>query len=868
MKRITKILSLLCAGSTVFTSSPVYAYELDGQGNSIEEVEYQNSENEDFLNDTSVFAKIGSNYEVTIPKVIILDGLLKKASYNVKATGDIAGYETIYIIPDDVFNLYSKNKAPQEAFITQNKTSWSVDDFNIDATGYVDAPDITAGHWSGTFNFNISLAEEQVLGDIILPNDFNPENFGLKDIDYRLLLEKIQKEPGLYDNSGELIITYDDLVDNYHFNSEIDNEIIESVPLSRISEIAGVDDVVVSEDDSGSSNSTYTIFKQPVSTSPAYVINTYFPETSFVSLPSSVTKIGSAAFARTNIKYIYFDNIEEIGNYAFASTNLLFSNIPTSTRYIGKNIYYDTPVTSTYYGTSNVIIYDLDIEDAIVNNKPINITLEKGYDYKITALYNFHNDVTKQSTITVDNSNILKFIPDCTLHTIACGTTTIRGTYTTKSGIKKDAAITVTIIDGNDDTTRKQPSASYLITIDYTDVDGNKLKETDIRTVISGTTYNITAPEFNDYELLSEKNVTNIATSSERIVFKYKKAPKPTNAYINTSKLAEDYSRMAVGNYTSQTITLDEDSELICDIYRVADNTVLTNSVFANCKAVDANTQVIIGKNLTVAAGTTLTPPYRCKGIIIIDTGTFTNNGTISMTARGAQGKGVDIPLVDGYQIDAIGGTGGSANTTKRISGNGIAGKTPQGISCGGGGTGGYLDAIVADGGSGTSFSGGAGSGGAHLTSNPKKPSNYGGAGSDFTKDGVTASNIGGGAGNNGGKGYGNNYYKDTATVEDGRNGTGGLIVIMANNLVNKGSLTSIGSNGGGTRKFMSAYGIAGGSSGGGCIVLIGKTVNNTGKVNTAGGIAVTPGPSRSYYNGGAGGAGTFKTIISNNLPF
>ena len=73
MKRITKILSLLCAGSTVFTSSPVYAYELDGQGNSIEEVEYQNSENEDFLNDTSVFAKIGSNYEVTIPKVIILD---------------------------------------------------------------------------------------------------------------------------------------------------------------------------------------------------------------------------------------------------------------------------------------------------------------------------------------------------------------------------------------------------------------------------------------------------------------------------------------------------------------------------------------------------------------------------------------------------------------------------------------------------------------------------------------------------------------------------------------------------------------------------------------------------------------------------
>ena len=108
-------------------------------------------------------------YKVTIPKTVVLSGTSKSASYYVKVQGDIAGYECVYVIPDKSFELYSKNKNAQTATISQEKQSWYVDEFSQKASGLIDAPSITAGHWSGTFYFNISLGNEEVAGDIILP---------------------------------------------------------------------------------------------------------------------------------------------------------------------------------------------------------------------------------------------------------------------------------------------------------------------------------------------------------------------------------------------------------------------------------------------------------------------------------------------------------------------------------------------------------------------------------------------------------------------------------------------------------------------------------------------------------------------------
>ena len=135
----------------------VSAYTLDAAGNSEALIEYQDSTDEDFNNEVSVLAEIGSMYKVTIPKVIVLSGLSKQASYYVDVTGDIAGSETIKVVPDETVELHTNNKSDVAGIITQDKTSWIVSELGTKANGLVKADDLTSGKWSGTFNFNINL---------------------------------------------------------------------------------------------------------------------------------------------------------------------------------------------------------------------------------------------------------------------------------------------------------------------------------------------------------------------------------------------------------------------------------------------------------------------------------------------------------------------------------------------------------------------------------------------------------------------------------------------------------------------------------------------------------------------------------------
>ena len=171
-KNLIKISSLILSGLMITSALPAFAYEKDVNGNSVEFINYQNSEDS---NVTNVYAEIGSEYKVTIPKTIILSGIDKKADYYVKVEGDIAGYETVNVVPDETVNLYTKNKDVQAGTITQDKTAWKFDNFDVNANGTVEASGLTAGKWSGTFNFNIELSDEQtivvekVLGDLVLP---------------------------------------------------------------------------------------------------------------------------------------------------------------------------------------------------------------------------------------------------------------------------------------------------------------------------------------------------------------------------------------------------------------------------------------------------------------------------------------------------------------------------------------------------------------------------------------------------------------------------------------------------------------------------------------------------------------------------
>lgn len=111
---------------------------------------------------TSVYADINSSYVVTLPKTIKLDSTTKDAQYTVNVKGALAGTEIIKVIPDTSFTMKQDGKDDVTATITQAKTDFTSAELAADTengvteTGTVAAPDISAGRWDGSFNFNVS----------------------------------------------------------------------------------------------------------------------------------------------------------------------------------------------------------------------------------------------------------------------------------------------------------------------------------------------------------------------------------------------------------------------------------------------------------------------------------------------------------------------------------------------------------------------------------------------------------------------------------------------------------------------------------------------------------------------------------------
>lgn len=114
-----------------------------------------------------------STFTVSIPKTITL-GTSKTATYNVNVKGDINGNQTIVVKPDATVAMSDANgKSDVTATITQTKTNFSMAEASANSgagtstTGDVSATDLTAGSWTGTLNFNISVmtsVTEQIPG--------------------------------------------------------------------------------------------------------------------------------------------------------------------------------------------------------------------------------------------------------------------------------------------------------------------------------------------------------------------------------------------------------------------------------------------------------------------------------------------------------------------------------------------------------------------------------------------------------------------------------------------------------------------------------------------------------------------------------
>lgn len=164
-----------------FTQEKVTEYQTIGEpiGENISLFDLRNStttEREGAF-DTFVYVSQQSTFGVVIPKVIILDGQSGTADYQTSVYGNIAGKETIGIIPNDTFEMKDSDNVKENivANVSQEKTSFAYNEIVNKTTtnGNISASDITAGRWNGILNFNVLIQNNLYTKDSIasLPSD-------------------------------------------------------------------------------------------------------------------------------------------------------------------------------------------------------------------------------------------------------------------------------------------------------------------------------------------------------------------------------------------------------------------------------------------------------------------------------------------------------------------------------------------------------------------------------------------------------------------------------------------------------------------------------------------------------------------------
>ena len=318
------------------------------------------------------------------------------------------------------------------------------------------------------------------------------------------------------------------------------------------------------------------------------------------------------------------------------------------------------------------------------------------------------------------------------------------------------------------------------------------------------------------------------------------------------------------------------------------------NDVGASGKYAQNMVAVLVRGNITIASGVTVTA-YKTtyggpKGMFLYTAGTLENNGTISMYGRGAYAVGQDVYLwydetngegYNGFTVPATGAAGATRSTTSSLSNNGHNalngnnGANGTGRATGGGGSGSVRNYVArmypGSGAAGTSYSGGTGGGAAATDRASSRTAGNGGAnggpGGCGAEGGASTCNTGGStngwgqcAGGGQGNGSGNMVCSHAVfTVPTQDTGTGGLLILFAGNLNNKGTITADGvksiyysiSKWNGSQR--GGHRLSGGSSGGGSVNIFYSNLESIGTTTAAGGARQTS----ANWSGGAGGNGT-----------
>ena len=332
-----------------------------------------------------VTVNVGSGFTVTIPKKITLSGADGTSPYNVTVEGDIGALETIKVVPDENFNLQSSGKTDVTSTVTQSKTSFDYEDASkkdvsnvrvgTTTQGSVTAQGLSAGNWSGKFNFNISLEEKL--------------------------------EAGLYDAEGVMLCTWEesgiDASQDYSYTegdenywktaetsgySVLTNNYLTATKVVIPSSVTTIGECAFQ----GCTGLTSVILPDSLTT-----INrgAFFNCTSLtsVTIPDSVTSIGVDAFARcSSLTSVNIpDGVTTIGNVAFRECSSLTSvMIPDSVTTIGISAFWDcTGLTSvTFETTSGWYVGDSEGEKTTALSESDLADTSTASTYLVTTYYN------------------------------------------------------------------------------------------------------------------------------------------------------------------------------------------------------------------------------------------------------------------------------------------------------------------------------------------------------------------------------------------------------------------------------------------------------------------------------------------------
>ena len=325
-----------------------------------------------------------------------------------------------------------------------------------------------------------------------------------------------------------------------------------------------------------------------------------------------------------------------------------------------------------------------------------------------------------------------------------------------------------------------------------------------------------------------------------------------------------------------------------------SDGELVTSGDVSFAVPVDGPVVVKQFSSLTINAGDTVTTANRCRGLVIYVEGDATINGTLTMTARGANvdpalpnsipASGIRLARRKSGGPDAVPhsdlggeGAGGVGPTWKAVE-EAAAEIYPHTLSDGmiyvvarsGGIGGGRRGGSAAAGFSGNRGLNGTGGGGGGANDDPGTSGAgatgtcySGGSGGGANHDGPGGAANAGANGGAGGapSGLSNGGGAGNPSAANAETGTGGLLVIFVRGKLTVGSGGRVSSNGSAGGDSFTA---GGGSGGGRVIVLYGGEFLKQGVIEASGGKGGT-GAVWAWGSGGAGGDG--EVTIDNIDP-